>query len=110
MAYVDRALPVYKKTFSNYTNIEPCTFMFLGGTHDQKPIKNAMSIGLSGLIEDASQALQNEIDAFEKEEGDITIVKRDSKVSFTTMRDDDDYEVAAVAIEIEVSFTHHDDV
>lgn len=106
----EKVLPIYTKKFNCYVQIDPIPFLLAGGTQDQKPITNATPVGLSGLIEIASVNLQNEIDAFEKEEGDITIVKRDPKVSFTTIRDDDDYEQPAVEIEIEVSFTHHDDV
>lgn len=105
-----KVLPIYTKKFNCYVPINSVHFIFQGGNQDQRPIKQATPVGLTGLIQIASETLHNEIDAFEKEEGDITIVKRDPKVSFTTIRDDDDYEQPAVEIEIEVSFTHHDDV
>lgn len=82
--------PVYKKMFSSYSRYE-CPFMFTGGTHEDQIIKNATPVGISAIVETASEQLHKEIDAFEKEEGDITIVKRSSSVAFTTMRDNDDW-------------------
>lgn len=101
---------VYKKQFTKTITFEEMELDITGST------ALIDSIGIPGAPKDMANtatelhdALHKEIDDFEREEGDITIVSREPRLFILTALDDGCSWAPAMCLEINVGFTHHDD-
>lgn len=102
--------PTYKKTFEATTTFEEMELSIAGGQFpaSQMSVLEAPS-EMQTMAKELNERLHKEIDAFEKEEGDITIVKREPRLFLTSSLDDSSAWQPALCLEVEVTFTHEDD-
>ena len=101
---------VYKKTFETFEFFDELELPTMGGISPKHPMSiMAVPNELNTMLQSANEKLQKEIDDFEKDEGDITIVSRSPRLTITASIDDGSEYKAALCLEIEVSFTHEDD-
>jgi hypothetical protein len=102
--------PVYKKTFEAYEFFDALELPTMGGISPAHPMSiMAVPAELNTMLQDVNERLQKEISDFEKEEGDITIVGREPRLSIVCTLDGGCEYKPALNLEIEVSFTHEDD-
>lgn len=103
--------PVYKKTFDAYEFFDSLELPTMGGTTPENPMSiMAVPCELNTMLQEVNARLQKEISDFEKEEGDITIVGREPRLSIVCTLDGGCEYKPALNLEIEVSFTHEDDL
>lgn len=101
---------VYTKTFESNEFFDELEFPIMGGKSSANPMSiMAVPLELNVMLRDVNERLHKEIDDFENEEGDITIVNRAPRLTIVSALDGGNEYKAALCLEIEVSFTHEDD-